>query len=150
MTTAERRELRDLVERYALAVDRADAAAVAELFEPDGVLAIWLDPSLDKPSSENVGTAAITKALDVGLGHYAATHHSISSHASNVEGVTATGETMCTAHHLIDDKGKRSDRVLYIRYLDSYVRSVGPWRFSRREVRVQWMSTLPVDAPVRS
>jgi hypothetical protein len=35
--------------------------------------------------------------------------------------------------------------VLYIRYLDTFVRTSGPWLFSRREVHVQWTSTLPVD-----
>ena len=144
MTAAERRELHDLVERYAQAADRADGAAVAELFAEDGVLALWTDPSSPDPTAESTGRAAITETVNR-ISHYLATHHTISSHTSVVEGATATGETMCTAHHLLEEKGKRTDRVLYIRYVDTFVRSAGPWLFSRREMRVQWMSTLPVD-----
>lgn len=144
MTTAETRELHDLVEQYAQAADHCDGAAVADLFVEDGVLAVWLDPASDKPTGEHVGPAAIAAAIE-GLKQYAATHHTISSHSTNVDGVTASGETLCTAHHLVAEGRKHHDRVLYIRYVDTFVRSAGPWRFARREVRVQWASTLPVD-----
>jgi ketosteroid isomerase-like protein len=144
VTAGEQRELHELVERYAQAVDRADGAAVAELFAEDGVLALWTDPTSADPTAERIGRPAITKSVD-SISHYVATHHTISSHTSVVEGATATGETLCTAHHLLEERGKRSDRVLYIRYVDTFVRSSGPWLFSRREMRVQWTSTLPVD-----
>jgi uncharacterized protein (TIGR02246 family) len=144
VTAGEQRELHELVERYAQAVDRADGAAVAELFAEDGVLALWTDPTSSDPTAERIGRAAITKSVD-SISHYVATHHTISSHTSVVEGATATGETLCTAHHLLEEGSKRSDRVLYIRYVDTFVRSSGPWLFSRREMRVQWTSTLPVD-----
>lgn len=144
MTAGERRELHELVERYAQAVDRADGNAVADLFTEDGVLATWMDPATRKATGENKGRAAITKAVK-GLDRYVATHHTISSHSSTVDGAHATGETLCTAHHVSEEAGKRSDHVLYIRYLDTFVRASGPWLFSRREVHVQWSSTLPVD-----
>lgn len=144
MTAAERRELHELVERYAQAVDRADGAAVAELFTEDGVLASWMDPSTKASTGENKGRTAITNAVN-GLSRYVATHHIISSHSSTVEGAHATGETLCTAHHVLDESGVKTDHVLYIRYLDTFARTSGPWLFSRREVHVQWASTLPVD-----
>lgn len=145
MTAGERRELHELVERYAQAVDRGDSAGVAELFTEDGVLATWLSPKDASATNERVGRKAIADALD-GLKRYAATHHTISSHTSLVEGLHATGETLCTAHH-VEATGKgQLDRVLYIRYVDTFIRTSGPWLFSRREVHVQWSSTLPVDA----
>ena len=144
MTAGETRELHELVERYAQAVDHADGAGVAALFTEDGVLATWMDPATQQPTGEQTGRDAIAKAVN-GLRKYAATHHTISSHSSTVEGVHATGETLCTAHHVTDERGRRKDRVLYIRYLDTFVRTSGPWLFSRREVHVQWVSTLPVD-----
>jgi len=144
MTAAERRELHELVERYAQAVDRPDGSAVADLFTEDGVLALWIDPSTEKQSSERNGRREIAKVVD-GLTRYLATHHTISSHSSTVEGAHATGETLCTAHHVVDEGGKKHDRVLYIRYLDTFVRTSGPWLFSRREMHVQWISSLPVD-----
>ena len=144
MTAGERRELHELVERYAQAVDRADGDGVAELFSDDGVLATWMDPDTRKPTGENNGRTAIAKAVN-GLSRYVATHHTISSHSSTIDGAHATGETLCTAHHVTEDDGGKSDHVLYIRYLDTFVRTSGPWLFSRREVHVQWASTLPVD-----
>jgi uncharacterized protein (TIGR02246 family) len=144
MTAGERRDLQELVERYAQAVDRADGHAVADLFTEDGVPATWMDPTTGSSTGDNKGRAAIAKAVD-GLRRYGATHHTISSHSSTVDGAHATGETLCTAHHVSEDGRKKHDRVLYIRYLDTFVRTSGPWLFSRREVHVQWASTLPVD-----
>ncbi|MDQ1705165.1 MAG: hypothetical protein QOF18_1531 [Frankiaceae bacterium] len=146
MTAAERRELHELVERYAQAVDRADGAGVAELFTDDGVLSTWMDPGRDQPTGERRGRAEIAAAVD-GIAQYAATHHTISSHSSVVDGATASGETLCTAHHLVDEDGHRHDRVLYVRYVDAFARASGPWLFSRREMHVQWISILPVEAP---
>ncbi|HEX4655465.1 MAG TPA: nuclear transport factor 2 family protein [Mycobacteriales bacterium] len=145
MTAGERRELHELVERYAQAVDRVDGTAVSELFVEDGVLATWMDPATGTSTGEQKGRQAIATAVN-GLSRYVATHHTISSHSSTVDGAQATGESLCTAHHVVDEGGKRHDRVLYIRYLDTFVRASGPWLFSRREVHVQWVSTLPVDS----
>jgi uncharacterized protein (TIGR02246 family) len=144
MTAAERRELHELVERYAQAVDRRDSAAVAELFAEDGVLATWMNSDDAAATSERVGREAIAAALE-SLKRYVATHHTISSHTSVVDGLHATGETLCTAHHLEDTADGRQDRVLYIRYVDNFIRTSGPWLFSRREVHVQWSSTLPAS-----
>ncbi len=144
MTAAERRELRELVERYAQAVDRADGAAVAELFVEEGVLATWMDPARPDPTGQHRGRAAIGKAVD-GIARYAATHHTISSHTAQVHGIHGTGETMCTAHHVSEQAGGRTDRVLYIRYVDTFAHPGSDWLFDRREVHVQWVSTLPVD-----
>ena len=144
MTEAERRDLHELVERYAQAVDRADGAAVADLFADDGVLALWMEPGSDKQTAELVGPQAIATVGD-GLREYLATHHTLSSHTSVVDGMHANGETLCTAHHVEEAAGKRHDRVLYLRYLDTFVRTTEGWRFARRELHVQWQSTLPVD-----
>jgi ketosteroid isomerase-like protein len=144
VTAAERRELHELVEQYAQAVDRADGAAVAALFAEDGVLALWMDPRSDKQTGERAGRAQIAKVGE-SLRRYVATHHTISSHSSAVDGAQASGETLCTAHHVEESDGGRRDRVHYIRYVDSFARTSEGWRFTRREVRVQWQSTLPVD-----
>jgi len=148
MTAGEHRELHELVERYAQGVDHANGAAVAELFTDDGVLATWLNPESGEPTGEHVGRAAIAKAISA-LSRYVATHHTISSHSSSVDGAHATGETLCVAHHVEDGSKGRIDRVLYIRYVDTFARTAGPWLLSRREVHVQWSSTLPVDTSTR-
>jgi len=144
MTVAELHELHELVEQYAQAVDRADGDAVADLFAEDGVLALWMDPGSGAQTGERVGRQEIATVAN-GLRGYVATHHSISSHTSVLAGRTATGETMCTAHHVEEVDGKRQDRVLYIRYVDAFARMTDGWRFSRRELHVQWESVLPVS-----
>lgn len=144
MTAAESRELHELVEQYAQAVDRADGAAVAELFAEDGVLVLWMNPGSDEQTGERAGRDQIASVGD-GLRRYVATHHTISSHTSVVDGMHGNGETLCTAHHLEEVDGKRVDKVLYLRYLDTFSRTTDGWRFARRELHVQWQSTLPVD-----
>ena len=144
MTAAESRELHELVERYAQAVDRADGAAVAALFAEAGVLALWMDPGSDRQTGEMVGAEQIA-GVGNSLEKYVATHHTISSHTSTVDGRHASGETLCTAHHVEETGGTRQDRVLYLRYLDTFTRTTDGWRFARRELYVQWASTLPVD-----
>jgi uncharacterized protein (TIGR02246 family) len=144
MTTAEKRELQELVERYAQAVDRADGDAVAALFTEDGVLALFMNAGSDESTGERSGRVEIAKAIG-GISRYTATHHTISSHSSHVERLGATGETLCTAHHVSDEGSKRTDHVHYIRYLDTYARPGAEWLISRREVHVQWTSNLPVD-----
>jgi ketosteroid isomerase-like protein len=144
MTEAERRELHELVERYAQAVDRADGAAVAELFADDGVLALWMTPGSDEQTGEMTGHDQVA-SVGNSLRKYVATHHTISSHTSTVDGLHAHGETLCTAHHVEELDGQRQDRVLYLRYFDTFTRTSDGWRFARRELHVQWQSTLPVD-----
>jgi uncharacterized protein (TIGR02246 family) len=137
--------LRELVERYAQAVDRGDAAGVAELFTDDGVLATWMEPGRDEPTGERRGRAAIAAAVD-GINRYVATHHTVSSTSAVVSGDTAIGETACVAHHVADDDGEVTDRVLYLNYRDEFRRADGGWQFRRREVRVRWAAVTPVSA----
>ncbi|MBV9291996.1 MAG: nuclear transport factor 2 family protein [Frankiales bacterium] len=138
--------LRALVESYALAVDRADGAAVAGLFVDDGVLALWMDPASGEQTGGRRGRDEVAAAVD-GIARYRATHHTISASGWTVDGDTARGETTCTAHHVepVDDGSSYRDRVLFIRYADDCRRTAGGWRFARREVRVQWVTLLPVD-----
>jgi ketosteroid isomerase-like protein len=144
VTAIDRQELLELVDAYALAVDRTDGAGVAALFAEDGVLALWMDPASPDQTGERRGRDQIARAID-GLAQYRATHHTVSATQASVDGDAATGETSCTAHHVEVDGAKQRDRVLYIRYIDTFIRTAAGWRFSRREVHVQWVSLLPVN-----
>jgi uncharacterized protein (TIGR02246 family) len=130
-------EIRQLVERYAQAVDRADPAGVAALFAPDGVLEVWMDPKLDEPTAVRAGRDEIETAIG-GITRYRATHHTIASSVADVDGDQASGETRCVAHHIYDDGDEVRDRVLYIRYVEAFARIDGRWQFTRREFHVQW------------
>jgi uncharacterized protein (TIGR02246 family) len=145
VNSADRSAIRDLVEAYAAAVDRADGAAVAALFVPDGRLVLWMAPGAEEPTGVRQGRTEIGAAVD-GIARYRATHHTVSSVVVNgVDRDTARGETRCAAHHVEETDGEVRDRVLYIRYDDTFRRDGDGWRFQRREVRVQWVSLLPVQ-----
>jgi hypothetical protein len=58
----------------------------------------------------------------------------------------ATGETGCLAHHLERaDGGGCTDRVLAIRYHDTFERGAGVWAISRRELHLLWIERHPVE-----
>jgi uncharacterized protein (TIGR02246 family) len=136
-------EIRQVVEAYAAAADRADGDGIAALFTPEGVLAIWMDPTTES-SRVRTGRAEIATAIR-GLSAYRATQHSISSHVATVDGDSARGETRCVAHRIESADGHAHDRVLYIRYDDDYVHADEHWLIARRELHVQWTSIQPVE-----
>jgi uncharacterized protein (TIGR02246 family) len=137
-------EIRQLVERYASAADRADGQAAADLFTEDGEFLMWLDPASDDPSSHRRGHAEIAGAIDR-IRDYSHTHHTIGSHMATIEGDRATGETRCEAHHLVGAPPNVRDHVMFAYYQDEYVKQNGRWLFHRRELRVNWISILPVE-----
>jgi uncharacterized protein (TIGR02246 family) len=137
-------EIRQLVERYASAADRGDGETVGNLFTEDGEFVMWLDPDSMDPTSHRRGRTQIAAAIDR-IRDYSHTHHTIGSHIATVTGDRATGEVRCEAHHLVGAPPKIRDHVLFAYYLDEYVRHDGRWLFSRRELRVNWISILPVE-----
>jgi ketosteroid isomerase-like protein len=144
----DRWEIRQLVERYAQAADQSDGAAVAALFAEDGELSIWLVPNADRPTRRRQGHVAIAKAID-GLASYRATHHTIASSVVSIAGDSAAGETRCVAHHIEAETaadGTVVDRVLYLCYVETFARIEARWRFTAREVHVQWASVQPVES----
>jgi len=145
--SCDRSEIRELVERYANAADRADGDAAAALFTEDGEFEVWLDPTRDQATSLMRGRAEIAEAVRR-VSSYRATQHIIANSVVDVAvaGDRASGETRCTAHHVEAEAAGGHDRVLYIRYVEAFARVDGRWRFSRRELRVQWIAIQPVDS----
>jgi ketosteroid isomerase-like protein len=137
-------EIRGVVERYANAVDRGDAAAAAALFTEAGELELWLDPTRDEPTATRCGREEISAAIE-GLRAFHSTQHVIASSVIEIDGDAASGETRCTAHHVRTGDGKPHDEVLYITYVERLVHLDGRWRLARRELRVQWTSTQTVE-----
>lgn len=142
---ADQWEIRQLIERYAGAVDRSDGASAAELFATDGALEMWLDPTKPDPTSRRHGREEIGASLGL-IDRFAATHHMIGSAVVTVDGDHATGSTQCAAHHLESDGAELIDRVLFINYLDEFRRVDGRWQIARRELKVKWTSVLPVES----
>ena len=134
---ADRLALRELVERYARAVDSRDYELAERLFLEDGEL-VGADFSLR-------GAAAIAKAMRR-VERYVSTFHCIHNQLLELEPDQASGETTCTAHHVYEKDGERRKLAWGIRYQDRYQRSGDGWRFARRELQVQWTQDLPLES----
>ncbi len=130
----DRAALRDLVENYAGFADAREPARMAGLFAVDGKLLVALTPG-EKPTVERNGRAEIEGAMSR-LGRYHSTTHVIGNVMQQINGDQAAGRVGCIAHHIDGPPGELHDRVLYIRYQDTYGKSDGAWQFTRREVWV--------------
>jgi ketosteroid isomerase-like protein len=143
----DRMALRDLVERYALAVDNRDLDTVVELFIDDGILLSHLMPGTEKTPLARQGHDELRRVLKLGLAQYMATTHVIGGHVIELAGDEATGDTTCIAHHVYqgDDVEIRL-LVMAIHYEDRYRRQQGRWRFAERRLRLQWSEDRPLTA----
>ena len=144
MEVADRLALRELVERYAQAVDAKDVDTVVGLFADDGSLVSHIPPGTDESPLEQHGHHQLRRALEAGLARYRATTHMIGGQVVEAAGDGATGVTVCRAHHLYDSRrdgegGNPRMLVMALRYHDRYVRSAGGWRFARRLLRLDWL-----------
>ncbi|MBW1637913.1 nuclear transport factor 2 family protein [Microbacterium resistens] len=131
----DRLSLRDLVESYARCADERAGAELAALFLPDGVLRA--------PDGTHTGRAEIATAI-ARLDRFVETFHFLGNHRSVLLGDEATGETSCTAHHLLSNEDGHVDLTLLIRYHDRFRRTAQGWRFAEREIRVAWSVRHPV------
>jgi hypothetical protein len=139
----DRLALRELVEAYASGADRRSGVEVAALFTADGRLVVRLDPADDGPGAVRRGRAEIESAIST-LRRYRATCHVIANTAASVDGDGATGRTGCVAHHVQGEPGAERDRVLYIRYDDTFVRFEGGWLIDTRVVNVEFVEERPL------
>lgn len=138
----DRLALRELVETYAHGADRRKPDVVAAQFHPEGRLVVHMQPGADP--AVRTGREQIAKAM-TGLERYVATQHLVANQLVTVDGDRAEGETYCTAHHIYDDEaGVRRDKVMYIRYLDAYVRTAEGWRIETRTLHCDWVQDLPL------
>jgi hypothetical protein len=130
----DRIELRALVDRYALAVDRRRPAEFTALFAPDGVLVNHRRGGAVR--SELRGPGRLLQVFEE-LKGIPATFHLVAGQVAEIAGDrrSATAVVHAVAHHRI---APGTDAVWVLHYRDSYLRTAGGWRFTRREVRPQW------------
>ncbi|MGH9018812.1 MAG: nuclear transport factor 2 family protein [Acidimicrobiales bacterium] len=136
--TADRVALRHLVDSYAQLVDAGDAAAAAALFAEDGQLVSRLHAGGDATPFVRRGRPEITGALTAGLERYEVTTHVVGGQVVDLDGDTATGTTVCLAHHVYATAGTRRLLVMAVRYTDGFTRQPGGWRFSERQLHLDW------------
>jgi ketosteroid isomerase-like protein len=130
--------IRSLVDTYAAAVDRADAAAVAALFSDGGSLIAHFHTGADGQPVVRRGRGEIAASIEAGLTRYLSTTHVVGGQAVDIDGTEAHGETTCLAHHLYERDGEHRLLVFAVRYEDDFVCEAGTWRFARRQLRLDW------------
>ena len=148
MDIADRLALRELVERYAQAVDAKDVDTVVGLFTEDGRLVSHIPPGTDESPLEQQGHQQLHRALELGLARYRVTTHMIGGQVLHHDGEGLGGVTVCRAHHLYDSRRNGSEGgsrmlVMALRYHDRYVRSSDGWRFRERLLRLDWLEDRP-------
>ena len=140
--------VRDLVQRYADAICRQDAGAVADLFTPDGE---WTVSGDGRPT----GRAEITAFLDGLLESWATIVHALLSGRVHLD---PTDPDRATGRWYISEFGQQANgtEVFFAGvYHDAYVRDAGIWRFARRRYDSMFRrvgetlttSPFPADAP---
>jgi len=128
---ADREAIRELLHRYALAVDRKQIDAVASCFTPDCAYEGAL-------GTGTIGHAL--RALELAFERYARTMHMIGTQELRIDGDTAHVETYCVAYHVRMGGGHLT---VGVRYLDDLVRGPDGWRIHRRVVRSDWTRDEP-------
>ena len=136
---ADRLAIRELVEAYADCADRRDAKGQMSLFTADTHFVVFMNAKDPKPSQELHAREALAPVF-ADLNKYDATTHFLGqSTIFTLTANRATGEAYCLAHHVTVDGGKRRLMIASLRYLDTFVKSDGDWRFAERLLYVDWL-----------
>jgi len=138
--TADRVAIRELVDAYARCADRRDADGQKTLFTQDTHFVVYMDGDGSEPTQELDGREALSPVFD-NLNTYETTTHFNGQSTIALEGVRATGESYCLAHHLYTAGGERKLMVASLRYHDTFVKLDGAWLFAERRLVVDWTET---------
>ena len=135
---ADHRQLRELADWYAEAVD----GHRPELL--DSIMAI--DAVIEGPHFRMAGIAEIRGIPAMLKNLYIRTRHEIHRQVVMIEGESAAGETSCTASHFFLDADKHPQALIWhLRYLDTFGKIDGRWRFLARKLEIDRTDTVPVD-----
>jgi hypothetical protein len=140
---ADRLAIRELVDAYAHCADRRDAEGQKSLFTEDTRFVVYMDGQGSEPTQALDGREALTPVFD-DLNRYQATMHFNGQSTIALDGVRATGESYCIAHHMFTEDGERKLMVAWLRYSDTFVRVDGGWLFAERNLYVDWTETRPL------
>ncbi len=122
--------IRDLAERYAVAVDAKDVGGVARLFVSDVVV-----------PGHGVGRDAIAAFYDQVLRRFHCSMHLVANTVVDQHDEEhASGVVYCRVHHHSTDPEHWYDHALA--YFDDYAIESGQWRFRRRRVHTWYRQTV--------
>ena len=130
--------LRQVAERYAVAVDRRNVTMFAAQFTKDG----WLEAPLGRfEGRDEIGSIIASMAE-----RYEATFHGVLSFIAEIDGHQACAETYCIARHFFSRKAEGTRCYeMTIRYQDEFAIEEGCWRFSSRRLVVDARREFPVE-----
>jgi ketosteroid isomerase-like protein len=128
--------LTDLVMRYCRGIDRRDFALVRSLYHDDAID--------DHGAMFCGGPDDFVRRLPDMMAQWEATIHSISNSLFAIDGDTAEGEHQVTAFHRTYPP-ERKEFTVWGRYLDTYQRRDGVWKFSHRSLVFDHGRITPVD-----
>jgi hypothetical protein len=138
-----RQALHELNTTYARAADRGDAALLASVYHPEATVV----------SGKFEGLAAEFVPLAIGIVRkQIRTWHVFTNEWFDIRGDEAIGESYCfTVATNMRDNGLM-DNLSGGRYLDTYARRDGAWKFTRRVFVLDWIveqpgQTCPADGP---
>jgi ketosteroid isomerase-like protein len=115
--------IRQLAERYALAVDGKDLDGIAKLFVDDV-----------ENGRYGTGSEGVKRFYDRSLRNFHCSMHLVGNHVIDFDDDDhARGVVYCRAHHHMLEPEHWFDVALA--YFDTYERAGGRWRFRRRRVR---------------
>jgi hypothetical protein len=137
---ADRLALRQLVDAYAHCADRRDAEGQKALFTEDTHFVVYMSGTGTEPTEDLHGREQLTPVF-AALKQYVVTMHFNGQSTVSLDGERATGETYCIAHHVFTADGERKIMLAYLRYLDSFVKQGGTWRFAERNLYLEFSDT---------
>lgn len=125
-----RDELHQLVNAYCRAVDRADYDALRSLYHPEAT---------DSHGSFSTGgVEQFIAQLQAAEPYVRVSQHNITTTNFVVEGDTARGEIYCLVFHTFAGPERDVDVIIGGRYLDTYAKHDGRWKFGRRTIVADW------------
>ena len=142
---ADRLAIRELIDAYAHCADSRDAEGQMALFTSDTRFLVFMDGKAKDASQELFGREALAPVFDH-LNVYETTTHFNGQSTVRVDGIRATGETYCLAHHVSSQNGRRTLMIASIRYLDVFTKQNDAWFFAERKLMVDWTETRPLAA----
>jgi hypothetical protein len=128
--------LRRTAEIYARGADRRS--------KDDWRTVLAEDVTISGPGFSVSGREANLGSIDLLGQMFKATRHLIHNQTVEIDGMSARGETYGTAEHVVAQPGGDMLLCWAIRYQDEWQRDGDDWRFTRRELIVDWEELRPL------
>ena len=137
---ADRLAIRELVDAYAHCADRRDAEGQKALFTEDTHFVVYMNGADSEATEDLHGREQLTPVF-AALNQYEVTMHFNGQSTVSLDGARASGETYCIAHHVFVADGVRTIMLAYLRYIDTFVKEDGAWRFGERNLYLEFSDT---------